>query len=113
MSDFSFEDIPGEASPAENPYSMGEHDFYKTLDITYHSEIFRLTRMEGKGDNEEFQETMQKLYDPDEDHFMAIPGGAKRSQSWTQEGDLMIHLEYLEVYEKASDEDEDADMMDY
>ena len=112
MSDMNFDGMPGEASPAENPFFMGEHEFYKTLDITYHSSIFRLTRGKG-GDNEKFQDIMQKLYDPDEDHFMAIPGGAKRSQSWTKEGDLMIHLEYLEVYEKDDDGEEDADLMDY
>jgi len=111
VSEFGFEDLDGNAKPAENPNYMGDMDFYKNVDLTYHSRLFKLTRGEG-GDNQEYREIINRLLDPDEEHLMAYPD-KKRNESWTPDGELMVHLEYLEIHEEDDDDDVDADLMDY
>lgn len=114
MSDesFGFEGLEGNAQPAQNPFHVSDDvDFFKNLDLTYHSRLFKLTRGEG-GDNKEYRQIMNRLLDPDEENLMAYPD-KQRNESWTQDGDLMVHMEYLEVRERDDDEDADADLMNY
>ncbi len=82
-------------TPALDPSYMPPQalDFDK---CEFHSEVFLIDSI-GNG-NAKYKELMGKLfpYDPQSD-LMLNPMGNAITKSWTKEGDLMIHVEWVEM----------------
>ena len=106
----------GKASLAKDPYyqSMKEMDQdlsfgnpFGDREFTYKSKIFSLSKTDYNNHNKKYEDLMNKLYDPSETNVMLIPDRTI-SKSWSKEGDLLIHVEYLEFSEAEAHEDEDA-----
>ena len=68
--------------------------------VKFHSEVFMIylddREVEGgpKG-NKEYMELMNRLHEPDSN--ILIPPDMSPSKSFTKDGDIIIHVEYIEV----------------
>lgn len=98
-------------SPAMNPNFMGNDalDFNR---CKFYSRVFRITQLESLDENASYIELMGTLfpYDPSS-NFQLNPMGSAITKTWTKEGDLLIHVEYIEMIE--SDEPDKADSHEF
>lgn len=89
----------------KNPNYSPASDILENDVEEYHSEIFCLSTVTS-GDHDNYKELMKKLMSPRFEHLIPLDS----SKSWTKTGDLMIHVEYVEVKKL---EDLDPDERDY
>lgn len=75
----------------KNPDYNPAGDILQNTVEEYHSEIFCLSAL--GGDNEKYKELMKKLTSQEFEHLIPLDA----SKSWTKTGDLMIHVEYVEM----------------
>mgnify|MGYP007090087425 CR=1 FL=1 len=76
--------------------------------VKFHSEVFMIY-LDGRSveggppGNDEYMDLMNKLYDHSTN--IMIPPDMKPSKSFTKEGDIIIHVEYVEVLDESTSPD--------
>lgn len=80
----------------KNPDYNPAGDILENVIKEYHSEIFCISTL--GGDNEKYKELMRKLTSSEFDNLIPLD----TSKSWTKTGDLMIHVEYVEMKKQGS-----------
>lgn len=63
------------------------------------TELFRISYGGTNGDKERYEAFMKSLYpyDPNSSIELQTQFGNAISKTWTKEGDLLIHIEYIEI----------------
>ena len=86
-------------SPLRDPLHTSEDDFIFTHKKTkFHSRIFVINK--SGGDNEEYEELMNSLYPFCQDSNLIPNPYSNIIRSIDKEGNIVIHIEYLELTEE-------------
>ncbi|NIR12580.1 MAG: hypothetical protein GWN86_00925 [Desulfobacterales bacterium] len=89
--------------PARDPTYIPENslDFDK---CEFHSKVFRISEIEGMSQNDEYMKLMESMfpYDP-ASNLQLNPMGNAITKTWTKDGDLLVHVEYIEMIREEED----------
>lgn len=119
------DDLKAEMNPAQNPFHFGGGGGLRN-EVKFHSEIFQVNPyQENKlpddedpeeetgvelSEHQEYVKLMNKIMQNQEKYqILEAMGGVKTS--WTPEGDLLIHVQYIEYIENT--DTNEADEMEW
>ena len=99
--------MTSKVTPLQNPLFIPDEPELQVKG--YHSKVFRIQEGDQNMDNKRYQEFMLRLSNMDEDSNIVLSPivSSPISKSWTKEGDLLIHVEYIELEEIPRDSDPD------
>lgn len=81
-------------------------------DIDFFSEIFQIDSLDRNGDKGRYEKLMSSMFPfSPESCYQLNPNGNAVTKTWTKDGDLLIHVEYIKFPEE--DNLESADNREY
>lgn len=94
--------MSAKSTPMGNPFFINETDLaFSDRRTKFHSRIFVLSKH--GGDNEEYEELMNSLHPFDQESNMIVNPYSKIIRSIDSEGNIVVHVEYLELLEDEPD----------
>lgn len=95
----------------KNPFFISDKDdLMRTIMVKkFHSERFRITDGDITGDNKRYEDLMENMYPykMDSKYELSSITGSPISKTFTKDGDVIIHVEYIELARDEPEEDKD------
>lgn len=95
--------------PAVDPYHIKDEP--KSVVGRFRTEMFRISYNDLTGDKDRYEKFMKTLYPYDQESNLElhIQLGNPITKTWTKEGDLLIHVEYIELESPKKSDQNDPD----